>query len=86
VSNEREGIGIAESSRARGPAGIIAFERLVTPPSPLVRAYVWSGERTDRVGKLGRGLGKAGLGALMVGSKGSFLRGDSDDGRIPALA
>lgn len=86
MSNETEGIVKAESGRPRGPAGIIAFERLITPPSPLVRAYVWSGERTDRVGKLGLGLGKAGLGALMVGSKGSLLCYDSDKDKVPALA
>jgi len=65
-----------EVLRAAGPAGIIAFERLLPPPSPRLRPYVWSGDPGESPvlpggGKLAR------LGALIVGSRGSLPRGEA---------
>ena len=37
-----------ETLRAAGPAGIIAFERLLPPPIPRLRPYVWSQEKAEQ--------------------------------------
>jgi hypothetical protein len=62
-----------ETLRAAGPAGIIAFERLLPPPIPRLRPYVWSQEKAEQpAGKVTL----AQWGALIVGSKGSLPRGE----------
>ena len=63
-----------EILRAAGPAGIIAFERLMPPPIPRLQPYVWSQEKAEQPvwkGKLAQ------LGALIVGPKGSLPRGEA---------
>ena len=65
--------GGSEVLRAAGPAGIIAFERLLPPPIPRLRPYVWSQEKAESptaMAKLGQ------WGALIVGPKGSLPRGE----------
>ncbi len=64
--------GSPEILRAAGPAGIIAFERLLPQPIPRLRPYVWSQERAEQ--PAGREK-LAQLGALIVGPKGSLPRG-----------
>jgi len=63
-----------ETLRAAGPAGIIAFERMLPPPIPRLRPYIWSQEKAEQPAGKGK---LAQLGALIVGSKGSLPRGEA---------
>ncbi len=58
------------------PAGILVLDRPPALPSPLLRAYVWSRERTDHSAVSGNGEKKSSPWALMVGPKGALPSGD----------
>ena len=68
--------GSVEVTRDGRPAGILVLDRLPAPPSPLLRAYVWSRERTDHSAVPANGAKKSSPCALMVGPKGSLPSGD----------
>lgn len=68
--------GSVEVTRDGRPAGILVLDRLPAPPSPLLRAYVWSRERTDHSAVPENGAKKSSPCALMLGPKGSLPNGD----------